>query len=191
MDGSGAVFFRDRMAWHRWLEENHDKATEVWILTFKTHTGKKCLRYPEALEEALCFGWIDSRLRRIDDERHLWRFAPRRPQSIWSLSNRTRAERLMKEGRMTPHGLKKIEAAKRSGKWDRALTPRRPPRMSKELREALRKNGKAWKNFQAFANSYKTNYIYWVSAARTEETRKKRIRVVVDRAEKNLKAFMA
>jgi uncharacterized protein YdeI (YjbR/CyaY-like superfamily) len=191
VETSETVFFKDGKAWHRWLEKNHDTASEIWILTFKTHTGKKCLRYPEALDEALCFGWIDSRLRRIDDERHAWRFAPRRTGSIWSLSNRNRAEKLMKDGRMTAHGLKKIEAAKKSGKWDRASAPRKPPRMPKELKEALMKNEKAWRNFQALAKSYKTAYIYWVSTAKRDETRRKRIQMVVERTEKNLKMFMA
>ena len=185
------LFFRDRFAWRRWLQKNHDKSTEIWILAFKTHTGKKCLSYSDALDEALCYGWIDSRLRRIDDEKHMWRFAPRRLDSIWSLVNRRRAEKLIKEGRMTVHGLKKIEAAKKNGQWAKAISPSMPPKMPKEMKEALMKNEKAWKNFQAFAKSYRTTYIYWVLTAKREETMKKRIHVVVERAEKNLKMYMA
>jgi uncharacterized protein YdeI (YjbR/CyaY-like superfamily) len=115
---------------------------------------------------------------------------PRRPGSIWSLKNRTAAERLIKEGRMTVHGLEKIEAGKRSGEWAKAISPSTPPRMPKEMKEALMKNEKAWKNFQAFAKSYRTTYIYWISSAKRDETRKKRIGAVVERAAKNLKMYM-
>jgi uncharacterized protein YdeI (YjbR/CyaY-like superfamily) len=191
MGPSKPIFFEDRPAWRKWLEENHDKSSEVWVLTYKTHTGRKCLNYGDALDEALCYGWIDSRLRRIDDERHMWRFAPRKLDSIWSLSNRTRVERLISQERMTAHGIKKVEAAKRSGEWAKATSPSKPPRMPMGLKDALMKNEKAWKNFQAFAKSYRTTYIYWVMAAKREETRKKRIREVVDRAERNLKMYMA
>jgi uncharacterized protein YdeI (YjbR/CyaY-like superfamily) len=184
------VFFEDRKAWRRWLEKYHDKRSEVWILTFKTHTGRKCVSYSDALDEALCYGWIDSRVRRIDDEKHLWRFAPRRLDSIWSLSNRRRAENLISRGLMTDHGLKKIEAGKRSGEWAKAISPSMPPKMPKEMKEALMMNKKAWKNFQAFAKSYRTTYIYWVLTAKREETKRKRIEVVVSRAERNLKMYM-
>jgi uncharacterized protein YdeI (YjbR/CyaY-like superfamily) len=184
------VFFKDRAAWRGWLERNHDKATEIWILAYKVHTGRKSVSYLDALEEALCFGWIDSRMRRIDDEKHAWRFAPRKPNSVWSLSNRGRVGKLMREGRMRPHGLATVAAAKRSGQWDKAIAPSRPPRMPRELKQALMKNKEAWKNFQAFAKSYRTTYIYWISSAKRDETRKKRIGAVVERAAKNLKMYM-
>ena len=184
------VFFKNRAEWRNWLKRNHDKASEIWILAFKKHTGKQYLDYQDALEEALCYGWIDSRMRRIDDEKHMWRFAPRKPNSIWSLSNRRRVERLMEEGRMTAHGMATVEAGRRSGKWDEAIAPSKPPRIPKELKDALVKDRLAWKNFQAFARSYRTTYIYWVLTAKRDETRKKRIRMVVERARKNLKFYM-
>lgn len=184
------VFFRDRAIWRGWLKKNHSKAREVWILTYKVHTGRKCLSYQEALEEALCWGWIDSRMRTIDREKHLWRFAPRRATSIWSLINRTKAERLIAEGRMTPHGMAKIEEAKKSGEWDKATRPSRPPRMPRDLKEALMKDCKAWKNFQALARSYRTQFIWWVCTARREETRQRRIAEVVARARQNKKSYL-
>ncbi len=184
-----SCFFRNQVEWRRWLDNNHDTRTEVWILTYKTHTGKPCISYPEALDEALCYGWIDSRVRRIDDEKHLMRFAPRKTSSIWSKKNRRRVEELIKEGRMTVHGLEKVEAAKKNGQWAKAIAPGTPPRMPKELKDALMSNQKAWKNFQALAKSYRTSYIYWVITAKRDETRRKRIRTVVDCAERNLKSF--
>ena len=184
------IYFRDRNAWRKWLERNHGRKSEIWILAFKRHVGKRSVSYEEALEEAICYGWIDSRMRRIDDERHTWRFVPRRPDSIWSLGNRGRAERLIREGRMTPAGLETIKAARKSGKWAMAYAPSRPPRMPKDLKEALMQNTKAWTNFQAFAKSYRTTYLYWIASAKRDETRRKRIQEVVRRAEKNLKMYV-
>jgi uncharacterized protein YdeI (YjbR/CyaY-like superfamily) len=186
------VFFRDRSAWRRWLEKNHDKASEIWILAYKKHLGKTCIDYEEALEEAICYGWIDCRMRRIDDEKHMWRFAPRRPNSIWSLKNRKTTERLIEieEGRMTEHGMAKVDAAKRNGSWDKAYAPGRPPRIPKDLKDALIQDGQAWKNFQAFAKSYRHTYIYWVVSAKREETRKRRIQEVVGRARRDMKPGM-
>ena len=185
-----SVFFKERSEWRRWLQRNHDKSSEIWILTYKRHTGKKCLSYEDALEEAICYGWIDSRMRRIDDERHAWRFAPRRPNSIWSLSNKRRAERLIMDGRMTAPGMAKIEAAKKSGEWQKAYRPSQPPRMPKDLREALMQDELAWRNFRGFARSYRHTYIFWVTSAKREETRRKRIKEVVRKARHDAKLFM-
>lgn len=184
------VFFRDRDEWRRWLQKNHGKSSEIWILAFKRHTGRQCVTYEEALEEALCYGWIDCRMRRIDDETHAWRFAPRRPNSIWSLSNRRRVERLSEEGRMTSHGMAKVEAAKRSGMWDKAYRPGKPPELPKDLKDALIRDEQAWKNFRAFANSYRHTYIHWVTSAKREQTRRKRIQEVVRMASQNKKSYM-
>lgn len=184
------VFFKDRGVWRKWLQKNHDMSSEIWIIAFKRHTGKQSMSYEEALEEAICYGWIDSRLRRIDDERHTWRFAPRKPDSIWSLSNRRRAERLIMEGRMTAPGMAKIEAAKKSGEWHKAYRPSKPPRMPKDLREALMQDELALRNFRGFARSYRHTYIFWVTSAKREETRRRRIREVVRKARKNAKFFM-
>jgi uncharacterized protein YdeI (YjbR/CyaY-like superfamily) len=106
------------------------------------------------------------------------------------LSNRKRAERLIREGRMADPGMAKIDAAKQSGEWDRAYAPSKPPRMPSDLKNALMKDDLAWKNFQAFAKSYRTTYIYWVSAAKREETRRNRIREVVRRARRDIKFYM-
>ncbi len=184
------LFFEDSVAWRKWLGKNHDRATEVWILTYKVHTGKKCMRYREALDEALCYGWIDSRVRRIDDERHLGRWVPRRPDSIWSLINRRNVERLIKEGRMTRHGLEMVEAAKGTGEWERANSPSRPPRMPSDLKAALVEDKVAWKNFQGFARSYRTMYIYSVILAKRKDTRERRIRQVVERSRLNKKPYV-
>ncbi len=186
----GPVFFKDSAEWRRWLRENHAKSSEIWILTYKKHTRRQCLNYEDALEEAICYGWIDSRMRRIDDESHMWRFAPRKPNSIWSMSNRRRAERLINVGRMAGPGIVKIDAAKKSGKWYEAYRPSKPPRMPTCLKEALTQDEHAWKNFQAFAGSYRHTYIHWVLAAKRRETRDKRIQEVVRMARQNSKYYV-
>ena len=184
------VFFKDITAWRRWLQHNHDYSDEVWILTYKVHTGKKCVSYRDALDEALCYGWIDSRVRRIDDERHMWRFVPRKPNSIWSLNNRRNVERLIKEGRMTSHGLKAVEAAKRTGEWEKANAPSKPPQLPSDLKAALTKDELAWRNFRSFAKSYRTIYIYSVILAKRRDTRERRIREVVIRSRLNKKPYI-
>ncbi len=183
-------FFKNRESWRKWLRKNHDKRSEIWILAFKRHVGVGCLSYTEALEEALCYGWIDCGLKRIDDERYKLRFTPRRQKSIWSTRNRSIAERLIEEGKMTSHGMAKIKAAKRSGAWNRTVRPSKVPRIPKDLKDALMENDSAWRNFQAFARSYRHAYIGWVTSAKRPETRKKRIREVVKRAEQNTKQVM-
>lgn len=182
--------FESRSEWREWLRQNHDKEKEVWILAYKKSTGKTTLDYKDALDEALCFGWIDSRLRRIDDEKHMWRFAPRKRGSIWSEINRRNAERLIRERRMTAAGMEKVREAKRNGRWNEAYSSRRKPRMPRDLRRALEKDAKAWENFSAFTKSCKTVYIYWVTTAKRPETRSRRIKEVVRRAARNLKPSM-
>lgn len=184
------VFFENGSDWREWLRLNHDRAKEVWILVYKVHTCKRCLTYKEALDEALSYGWIDSRVRRIDDERHLWRFVPRRPDSIWSLNNVRNVERLIKERRMTKHGLKTVKVAKETGAWERANSPSRPPRMPADLKEALIRDEIAWKNFRGFAKSYRTIYIYSVILAKRADTRKRRIAEVVRRSKVNKKPYL-
>ena len=141
----------------------------------------------ESVEEAICFGWIDGKLKRLDAERFMLRFSPRRANSVWSKINKERAERLMKSGRMTAAGLVKIEEAKKSGFWDNAYTNKTKEAIPLDLKEALMKDKKAWGNFQNFANSYRNMYIGWVNNAKTTETRVKRIQKIVQQSLHNKK----
>ena len=176
--------FRDRAEWRRWLEEHHATEAEAWLLLSKKAVAGG-LHHLEALEEALCFGWIDGRLRAHDAATFSLRFSPRKPDSVWSESNRERARRLIREGRMRPPGLARIRDAKRSGAWESAIRPGRTPRMPRDLRAALQADPKALSNFRAWGNSYRTGYIYWVTTAKREETRRRRVRRVVQRAAQN------
>ena len=179
--------FKDREEWRRWLEENHVAESEAWITIRKAHSPRPGVTYEEALDEAMCFGWIDGKMRRLDENSFTLRFSPRRRNSVWSLSNVERAERLMETGRMVEAGYGAVEEAKRNGRWDSAYTSRVSPQVPRDLEEAMKANGEAWVNFQRFSNSVKLMYVFWVEEAKKEETRTGRIMEVVARAAKNIK----
>src|SRR3990170_6620341 len=159
----------------RLVREKHNKENHAWLTYYKKGSGKKGITLEESVEEAICFGWIDGKLRKIDDEKFVVRFSPRQPNSVWSKINKERAEKLMVTGRMTKAGIAATEKAKASGSWENAYTNKIKDAIPSDLEEALRKNEQAWSNFQNFANSYRNMYIGWVSSAKTEEMRKKRI----------------
>ena len=141
----------------------------------------------EALEEALCFGWIDGKLKSVDSEKYIIRYTPRRAKSAWSMINRERADKLIISGRMTEAGLVKIEQARQNGSWENAYSSRHPVEIPADLMKALMAASEAWKNFQNFANGYRYSYIGWVTDAKTDETRRKRITEVVKRSLANIK----
>lgn len=174
--------FRTAAAWRRWLRVHHATATEAFLYIYKKDAAVPGVRYLEALEEALCYGWIDGRIRAHDADRFVQRFSPRRRDSAWSESNRERVERLVREGRMQPAGLATMEAAKRSGAWASAYRPSRVPRMPSDLKRALEKDEVAWSNFRAWGNSARSACIRWVTDAKTEATRRRRIARVALRA---------
>lgn len=170
---------KDRAAWRRWLEKNQAGASEVWLVFYKKHTGKPGPSYNDAVEEALCFGWIDGIKRRIDGERYAYRFTPRNPRSKWSPSNLKRAEKLIAEGRMRPQGMRLVAAAKASGAWEAAL---KPPvfEMTDEFRAALAANKKAGAFFESLPPSQKKQFIGWIASAKRAETREKRLRKAME-----------
>ncbi len=182
MDKEEILDFPDQQAWRTWLGQNYSQSDGVWLAMNKKGSRRSLLSYQEALEEALAFGWIDGKARRIDSERFALRFSPRAPDSIWSLGNKEKAEILIASGRMSPAGLAKIEEARKNGRWDSATNNKTLFELPSDLEKALKENPVAWQNFQDFANSYRNNYIYWVNSAKTAVTREKRIAEVVKRA---------
>lgn len=182
-----AFFFRNRKEWRTWLEENHNKKYEIWMIHYKKRSVNEGLALRDAVEEAICFGWIDGKLRKIDYEKYMLRFSPRKSNSVWSRINKKRAKEMIEQGRMTQAGLAKIQEAKKSGQWDDAYTNKIKERMPPDLKEALSKNTKAWKSFHSFANTYRNMYIGWVNSAKTNETRRKRIEKVVQQSARNKK----
>jgi len=175
-----AKSFPNREAWRAWLTENHQTDKGLWLLIRKKHAGKSGLTYLEALEEALCFGWIDGILKRIDDEKHMVRFSPRRKNSIWSQHNKRRVRKLIEEGRMTPAGLTRIKDAKANGQWTKAAVREDITVVPAELTEALAASEQARLNFENLAPSYRRQFIYWVAVAKRHETRRKRIAETID-----------
>ena len=162
-------------------------AHEAWLIHYKKHTNKVSISYNQALEEALCFGWIDGKLQSIDEEKYRIRYSPRKGRSVWSKINKEKAEELIKSGKMIDAGLTKIEEAKKNGNWDSAYTNRNIEKLPIDLRDALLQEKDALYNFQRFANSYRNNYIGWINEAKAEATRTRRIKEVVKRSSMNKK----
>lgn len=183
--------FVDRRRWRAWLARNHASARVVWLLQYKVHTGKPTIPYEDAVEEALCFGWIDSIVRRIDDERYARKFTPRRVGSVWSDHNRRRAARMIEAGRMTAAGWAKIDWLDQPATDERRSRPAaKPPSgqakvvrpglvVPRYVRDALRANARAWRTFQALAPCYRRQAVGWVVSAKRAETRERRLREVV------------
>jgi uncharacterized protein YdeI (YjbR/CyaY-like superfamily) len=159
----------------------------MWLLFYKQHTGKPCVSYDDALDEALCFGWVDSIVKRVDDERYLRKFTPRKSGSVWSEVNKRRVERLIHEGRMAEAGLARVREAKESGEWFMRRVRKKELEVPVFFEEALAANKKALENFDRLAPSYKKNMVDWVLNAKKEETRRKRLAEVIGVLERNEK----
>jgi len=184
---NNAILFRNKEEWRKWLEENHYKFKEIWLIHYKKSSNKKNLTHYDAVEEALCFGWIDSKLKRIDEERYILRYSQRKNNSVWSKINKETAEKMILHDKMTKAGLEKINFAKKNGLWNKAYTNKKRDKLPSDLEESLHLDKIAWENFQNFANSYRNMYIGWIINAKTDKTRIKRINEVVKRSRENKK----
>ncbi len=179
---------KSRAHWRAWLEKNHATCKEVWLVHYRTASGKRAMTIQEAVEEGLCFGWIDSIQKKIDQQRYAQRFNPRQEGSLWSAVNRRRAEKLIAEGRMTPAGLARFENA--------VARPARPPRREfpkaapPDLARALAANKKAREFFDALAPGYRRRYIGWVLLAKQPETRARRVKEAVRLLAKGVKSLL-
>lgn len=184
--------FKDRSSWEEWLSKNHDLVQEVWMLHYKKHTGKNTISYDDAVEVALCYGWIDGKIRRLDEDTFVRRFTPRRKNSVWSELNKKRAEKMIRQNLMTEAGLQKIEEARKSGKWDNIQSKNDIKKVEAPLsfQAALVKNKLALKHFTALSQSYQNQYIAWIVNAKKEETRQRRIGKVIHLLMENKKPGM-
>ncbi len=169
------LYFKNSQEWRNWLQRNHDKESEVWLVYFKKETGEPCIDYESSVEEALCYGWIDSLIKNLDETKYARKFNPRKDGSTWSELNKRRVQRLIKAKRMTEIGLAKIETAKRNGMWDRGDRPSISFEMPEEFEQALQQNRKGREFFEQLAPSYQRQYIAWIAVAKRPETRQKRI----------------
>lgn len=163
-----------RAEWRAWLEQNHTRTEGIWLISFKQATGKPRVEYNDAVEEALCFGWIDSKPNKLDAERSMLWFAPRKPGSGWSRPNKERVERMRAASRMTAAGWAKIEAAQQDGSWT-ALDAIEALEIPPDLAAALDAYTAARQHFDAFPRSVKRGILEWIATARTDATRAKRI----------------
>jgi uncharacterized protein YdeI (YjbR/CyaY-like superfamily) len=172
------IYFETPAEFRRWLEKNHAKATELLVGFHKRGTGKPSMTWPESVDEALCFGWIDGIRKSVDSERYTIRFTPRRARSIWSLVNVRRVKALTQTGRLRPAGLAAFKArhAARSGVYS---FEQRPQRLEPAFEKQFRANRIAWVYFQSQAPWYRRTSIYWVMSAKKEETRRRRLEALI------------
>jgi uncharacterized protein YdeI (YjbR/CyaY-like superfamily) len=181
------VQIESRFEWRTWLAENHACNSGVWLVTFKKHCGDRHVPYDDVVEQALCFGWIDSLPRKLDDDRSMLWVAPRKPGSGWSALNKQRVEKMIAAGRMAPAGLEKIQAAKQDGTWN-ALDAVETLEIPADLEAALALYSSARRHFDAFPRSVRRGILEWIASAKKPETREKRIKETARLAEDNHRA---
>ena len=167
-----------------WLAKNHDKSAGLWLKIAKKATGIPTVTYAEALDVALCYGWIDGQKGSFDDQYFLQKFTPRRPKSIWSKINVEKVEGLIANGEMKPAGLKAVEAAKQDGRWAAAYSSQRTMTVPADFRSALSKNKKANTFFESLTGAKRYSFLFRIETAKKAETREKRIRQFVEMLEK-------
>ncbi len=177
---SHCLEYHHRDLWRRWLKENHASESEAWVILYKKKFQDEGLNLNESIEEALCFGWIDSTLRSIDEKRIALRFSPRKRNSIWSMSNIDRVGKLIAEGKMTDAGMAKIAEAKENGQWAAAIRREQVDIIPEELETALRGEKGALSTYSALPDSRKKQYIFWLQTAKREDTKQRRIQRIID-----------
>ena len=187
MKKTNQYYAKDRAAWREWLKKHHTKSNNVWLVIYHQKSKKTSVSYNEAVEEAISFGWIDSKPNKRDNESYYLLFSKRNPKSNWSKANRERAEKLIKNGLMTKSGMETINLAKKNRTWT-ALDEVQKSVVPPDLKKALAKNKKAEKYFTEFPPSSKRIILEWILNAKKPETRQKRIEETVKQAEKNLRA---
>jgi uncharacterized protein YdeI (YjbR/CyaY-like superfamily) len=189
MEIGKTLYVTRREDWRAWLEQHHATESDIWLVFYRKETGQPSLPYDDAIEEALCFGWIDGIAKKVDAERHTLRFTPRKNTTNWSHPNKKRLHRLLQEGKMTPAGLARVDPAvlKEMENFNPDSEPEEPP-LPDGLLEALQTQPPALANFENMAPSYRRQFIGWISQAKREETRQKRIEKSVELllANKNL-----
>jgi uncharacterized protein YdeI (YjbR/CyaY-like superfamily) len=170
----------DQRAWEQWLDANHGTSTGAWLKTAKKSASERTVTHPEALESAICFGWIDGQRVPYDESFFLQRFTPRKTRSNWSQINRDKAEQLIAHERMRPAGLAQVEAAKRDGRWDTAYEPQSRATVPEDFQQALDRNPEAKAFFETLRGQNRYAFLYRLQNAKRPETRQKRIAIFVE-----------
>ncbi len=173
--------------WEKWLEQNHAVSNGIWLRFYKKGSGIDTISYNEALDEALCFGWIDSQLKKYDESSYLQKFTPRRSKSMWSRRNIEHVGRLEKEGRMRPSGLKEAEAAKSDGRWERAYDSPGKMTIPDDFLNDLSKNKQAVSFFETLNKANKYSIVWRLQTAKNIEIREKRKKAILDMLEQGKK----
>jgi uncharacterized protein YdeI (YjbR/CyaY-like superfamily) len=187
IEGVNTCYAENRAEWRKWLEDNHQSAQHVWLIIYKKQSVTPSVYYAEAVEEALCFGWIDSKANKRDEHSFYQFFARRNPSSNWSKVNKDRVAKLLSQGLIRPAGMAMIELAKQNGKWN-ALDEIENLVLPDDLQKELNNNLQANEYFTAFPKSVKRGILEWISNAKRDETRQKRISETVELAAKNIRA---
>ena len=170
------LYAKNRDEWRRWLATNHDKSVGVWLVFYKKRSSTLTLQYDEAVEEALCFGWIDSIIKKRDDDSYTRKVTRRKPNSHWSQLNKKRAEKLIRQGLMCESGLAKVTEAKESGVWEKSADrPKISFEMSSEFKKALARSNRAKTFFAQLAPSYQKQFIGWINVAKRQKTKELRV----------------
>jgi uncharacterized protein YdeI (YjbR/CyaY-like superfamily) len=179
--------FASAQTWQTWLAKNYNKSNGVWLMFAKKNADKTTVTYAEALDVALCYGWIDGQKKSYDEQYWLQKFVPRQAKSIWSKKNIEHTERLIKEGKMQPAGLKAIEAAKVNGTWEKAYDAQSEMTIPEDFLKALRKNNKANAFFKTLNRTNLFSIAFRLQTAKKEETKQKRIKTIIEMLEREKK----
>ncbi len=181
------IYFKNRIEWREWLSINHSSSKGLYLIFHKVSSKKESMRWEEAVKEALCYGWIDSVVKKIDDEKRKQLFSPRKPKSGWSKLNKDHIKKLIAKDLLHDSGLQKIKNAKADGSWSISDNAENLI-ITNELKKEFDKNKIAFKNFQTFSKSYKKAYLHWLYSAKRKETRKKRLIEIINLCEQNIKS---
>src|SRR3989344_2069616 len=177
-----------REAWRRWLSKNHEKENEIWLIKHKRHTGKPALNAKEAMEEAICFGWIDTIVKRIDENTFAQCFKKRTDKSRWSKNALSYGKEMIKQGKMTPAGLKRYQEGVKKPTIDHDLP--KNPKTPEDLKKLLNKNKKALETFDKLSPSARRYSLWWIEKAKQLDTRKKRVDIIFERLKAGKKSLM-
>jgi len=181
------LYFKNAQEWREWLHDNHHSSMGVYLIFYRVDSTYESMRWEEAVQVAICYGWIDSTVKKLDDERRRQMFTPRKAKSVWSKLNKTYIEKLIAENLMHESGLQKIEIAKQNGSWT-SLDAVENHEIPEDLAMAFQQNKKAFDNYNNFSKSYRKGYLYWLNQAKRAETRANRIAEIISLCEQNIKA---
>ncbi len=187
MEEKKHLYFKNAQEWREWLHDNHLTSTGVYLIFYRVDCEFESMRWEEAVQVAICYGWIDSTVKRLDHQRRRQMFTPRKDKSVWSKLNKTYIEKLLAENLIHESGLQKIEIAKQNGSWS-ALDHVEDLVIPEDLVLAFQKNKIAFENYNNFSKSYRKGYLYWLNQAKREETRANRIAEIISLCEQNIKS---